>query len=127
MKKATTTAAVTSAKPWLLVLPLLAVLLFGNCGGGVNRFLYNLKERSRLAQFDSLVQQRRALRLQARQRLHGPARRDELYSIEERTNAQIQPLLQSDWQRRKFENRRNKIERRLRKNPEPARPLLLPH
>ncbi|GAB3577087.1 hypothetical protein [Hymenobacter daeguensis] len=110
---------------YLLLLPLLAVLLFGNCGGGVNRFLYNLENRGRLAQFDSLVRQRQQLRGQARQQLRGQARRDALYSIEERTNAQLQPLLQGEWQRRKFENRRNKIERRLRKKPVPEKTLYL--
>jgi hypothetical protein len=113
--------------PLLLLLALSVLLLFGNCGGGVNRFLYNLQDRGRLAQFDSLLHQRQELRRQARQQLRGPARRDELYSIEERTDAQIRPLLQGEWQRRKFENRRNKIERRLRKNPVPEKTLIWRH
>jgi hypothetical protein len=112
--------------PYLVLLPLVAVLLFGNCNGGVNHFLYGLKTSNRLARLDSLLRERQALRLQAR-KLHGQARRDQLRSIEQRTNEQTRALLPSEWQRQKLARRRPKIERRLRQGTPPKRPWYMPH
>lgn len=112
--------------PAFLLLPLLAVLVFGNCGGGVNSFLYNLQRNKRLGQLDSLLRQRRELRRLARHQLRGAARRNELVKIEQRTDEQAQALLPNDWQRRKYRHRRRKIEHRLRHRPVPKRPLLSP-
>jgi hypothetical protein len=113
--------------PGLWLLPLVAILLFGNCNGGVNHFLYSLESRGRLARLDSLVREQQRQRVLTRQHLRGTTRQDQLFQLEQRTNEQAQTLFQSDWQRKKWVNRRNKIERRLRQNPAPKRPLLLPH
>ncbi|MBJ6108684.1 hypothetical protein JAO73_06675 [Hymenobacter sp. BT523] len=109
------------------MLPLLAVLLFGNCNGGVNTFLFNMNSNGRLAKLDSLTRERQRLRAQAQQQLRGAARREQLLLIEQHANEQAQALLRNNWERRKFENRRNKIERQLRKNPVPKRPVLGPN
>jgi hypothetical protein len=120
-------SSATMHGPQLLLLALLVVLLFGNCGGGVNHFLYSLQRRNHLARLDSLIDERLRLRALARKQLHGRARQDELMLIEQRTDAEAQKLLRADWERQKFQNRRSKIERRLRKNILPKPPLLLSH
>ncbi|GAB2850364.1 hypothetical protein [Hymenobacter ruber] len=111
--------------PYLCLLPLVAILLFGNCNGGVNRFLYNLERTNHLVRLDSLLRERQVLRLQAR-KLHGQPRRDQLRSIERRTNEQTQLLLSSEWQRQKLARRRPKIERRLRQGTPLKRPWFVP-
>ena len=104
--------------PYLLLLPLLAVLLFGNCGGGVRGFLYGLGNQRR-HQLQALELRRQAERAAARQRLRGEARREEYWRIEQATNARADSLLTGAFEQKKFRNRRNKIERQLRRLPPP--------
>ena len=99
--------------PYLLLLPLLAVLVFGNCGGGVNGFLNRLNSNGRLQRLNEIREQRLRQRAAARQQLTGRARRRALRRIEENTSARIDSLLPLGYQREKFYKRRNKIERRM--------------
>ncbi|HEX8327910.1 MAG TPA: hypothetical protein VF629_10240 [Hymenobacter sp.] len=102
--------------PQLLLLPLLAVLLFGNCGLSSTRgFLRDLgpERRDRLR---ALVVQRQALRAAARQRLRGAALQDEYFRIEGIIDARADSLFPSGTPA-KFRNRRNKIDRQLLRAP----------
>ena len=105
--------------PYLLLLPLLAVLLFGNCNGGVRGVLYDMTDKRR-TQLRSNVVQRQEARAQARQQLHGQARQEAYRHIEERANTQADSLLVGSLERRKFANRRNKLERQLLKEHQNA-------
>ena len=108
--------------PYLLLLPLLAVLLFGSCGGGVRGFLTNMGS-GRRTRFAAIVGRRQADHQAARQRLRGAARREEYWRIEQATNARLDSLLPGTAEQRKLLHRRNKIERQLRRMPPPAPPL----
>jgi hypothetical protein len=101
------------ARFWLVLLPLVVVLLFGNCGGGVYGFINGLGP-DRRARLNDAIAQRLVLRKAARQRLHGRARHNELRRIEALTDARIDSLRFSDFEESKFAHRRSKIERRLR-------------
>lgn len=96
----------------LVLLPLVVVLLFGNCGGGVYGFISGLGP-ARRAPLESAITQRLALRATARQRLHGRARHTELHHIEALTDARIDSLRYSAFEQRRFAHRRRKIGRRL--------------
>ncbi|HEX8327911.1 MAG TPA: hypothetical protein VF629_10245 [Hymenobacter sp.] len=61
-------------RPLLLLLPLGAVLLFGNCGGGGVRAVVTSMEVKRHERFGAIIAQQRAHRTVARQQLRGPAR-----------------------------------------------------
>ena len=108
--------------PYLLLLPLLAVLLFGNCGGGIRGFLTSMGS-GRRARFVAIVAHRQFARQAARRRLRGDARREAYRGIEQATNARLDSLLPSTTEQRKLRNRRNKIERQLRRLPPSATPL----
>ena len=108
--------------PYLLLLPLLAVLLFGSCGGGVRGFLTNMGS-ARRAQFATIVARRQADRQEARRRLRGEARREAYWRIEQATNARLDSLLPGTTEQRKLLHRRNKIERQLRRLPPAAASL----
>jgi hypothetical protein len=103
--------------PYLLLLPLLVVLLFGNCGGGVREVINGLsnKEHERLR---AVILRQRAERAAARRQLHGEARRAAYERIEQKTTASADSLFgQFGNGRNKFRKRRNKLERQaLRKN-----------
>jgi hypothetical protein len=101
----------------LLLLPLLAVLLFGNCGGGVQRLLNDSKRRDRL---QAIVLREKAERAAARKDLRGQARQDEYWRIEQTTKARLDSLLPGSFLQRKLRNRRNKIERQVLRLPPPA-------
>ena len=100
----------------LLLLPLLAVLLFGNCNGGVRGFLTNMGSNRR-DRFAAIVARRQADRQAAQQRLRGEARREAYWHIEQATNARLDSLLPGTTAQRKLLHRRNKIERQLRRLP----------
>lgn len=106
----------TLRKPLLLLLPLLAVLLFGNCGGGVQGLLNNSHRRDRL---QAIVLRERAEQAAARKNLRGRARRDEYWRIEQATKARLDSVLTGSFQQQKLRNRRNKIERQLLRFPLP--------
>ena len=104
--------------PYLL-LPLLAVLLFGNCGGGVSGLLSSMGHDRRV-RFREIIARRQALRLTARHQLKGPAKRVALRDIDQRTNARLDSLLPTAFGQKKLLNRRSKIERQLAHWPEPT-------
>jgi hypothetical protein len=103
--------------PYLLSLPLLAVLLFGNCGGGVREVISSLpyKDHERLR---AIILRQRAERAAARRQLHGEARREAYFQIEQKTTARADSLFgQFGSGRDKWRHRRNKLERQaLRKD-----------
>lgn len=105
--------------PYLLLLPLLAVLLFGNCGGGVRGVLSNLGQSGR-TRFREIVARRRALRQTARKQLKGAAKQESLRRLEQQTDARLDSLLPSAAGQRKLLRRRGKLERQLARWPEPA-------
>ena len=98
--------------PYLLLLPLLVVLLFGNCGGGVSSFLSRMGPAGR-ARFQEIIEHRQALRDSARHQLKGQAKREALWRIEDNTDARLHELLPDEYDQRKLHHRRNKIERQL--------------
>jgi hypothetical protein len=68
-------AAVRSSRqPLLILLPLLAVLLFGNCGGGGVRAVVDSMTVERHQRFRAIVAQQQAQRATAREQLRGAAR-----------------------------------------------------
>lgn len=99
--------------PYLLLLPLLAVLLFGNCGGGVWGVV-NGMSRERHDRFRAIFAQRQAQRTLARQRLHGRTRRVALQRLDSIRTARIDSLFRFDYRaREKFNHRRRKMTRQL--------------
>ena len=95
--------------PYLLLLPLLAVLLFGNCGGGVYGMLVNNPNQQRMR---ALLVLRLDQRAAARKQLHGAARHEAYRRIEQDINARLDSLMPPS-SVVKFHKRRNKVERRL--------------
>lgn len=99
---------------YLLLLPLLAVLLLGNCGigRGVPGYFDELgyQRRTRLKE---IILRQRAERAAARQQLHGRALRQANRRIDRATQARADSLLYDGYEKRKFRNRRAKIERQL--------------
>lgn len=102
---------------YLLLLPLLAVLLFGNCGGGVREVVNNLPDRDH-ARLRAIILRQRAERAAARRQLRGEARREAYERIEQKTTASADSLFgQFGNGRDKWRHRRNKLERQaLRKD-----------
>ena len=114
--------------PYLLLLPLLAVLLFGNCGGGVREVVNGLtnKEHER---FRAIIWRQRAERAAARRQLRGEARREAYERIEQQTAASADSLLGPFGNgRNKFRKRRNKLERQVmrRDNSPLVPPIRIP-
>ncbi|MCI1186734.1 hypothetical protein MON38_04840 [Hymenobacter sp. DH14] len=97
----------------LLLLPLLAVLLFGNCGGGVRGFLNKSRPENR-ERMRALVVLRLQQRAAARQQLRGRARQEAYWRIEQQIDARFDSLVHGS---KKFRNRRNKVERQLLRMP----------
>ena len=117
------------ALPYLLVLPLLVLLLFGNCGGGVRQVVNGLSGKERV-RFRAIIYRERAERAAARRQLRGEARREAYAQIEQKTTASADSLFGRFGNgREKFRRRRNKLERQaLRKNNAalvPAIPILI--
>ena len=102
---------------YLLLLPLLAVLLFGNCGGGVREVVNNLPDRDH-ERLRAIILRQRAERAAARRQLRGEARREAYERIEQKTTASADSLFgQFGNGRDKWRHRRNKLERQaLRKD-----------
>ena len=96
---------------YLLLLPLLTVLLFGNCGGGVRGLLGGMNYSARTALRASVVR-RQSERTLARRQLHGRARHDAYRRIEKAADATADSLLDT-YLIKKFNNRRRKLERQL--------------
>lgn len=111
--------------PYLVLLPLLAVLLFGNCGGGV-REVVNRMDRKHHDRFREIFRQRQIQRPLARQRLHGRAQRVALQRLDSVRSARIDSLLRFDsYAKEKFDHRRHKMTRQmLRPNNRPLIPAI---
>ena len=106
--------------PYLLLLPLLAVLLFGNCGGGVRRVVNNM-DQDRHDRFQAIFAQRQAQRTIARQRLHGRAQRVAFQRLDSIRKARVDSLFRFDFDtREKFAHRRHKMTRQLLRPPRPT-------
>ena len=75
--------------PYLLLLPLLAVLLFGNCGGGGVRAVVDSMTVTRHQRFRAIMAQQQAQRAVARQQLRGAARRNRYRRIDSLQTARI--------------------------------------
>lgn len=116
--------------PVLLLLPLVAVLLFGNCGGGVRGYL-GYVPNNQSARLASIVNRRDADRATARRTLHGRARHEAYRRIEQTTDARIDSLYPSySNDPNKMKTRRRKTERLLRQwypaQPHPSGPIEAP-
>ena len=99
--------------PCLLLLPLLAVLLFGNCGGGVRGVINNMGSAQR-ARFRAIFAQRQAQRAVAQQQLRGRARRVELRRLNSVRKARIDSLMRlNPYAAEKYAHRRRKMTRQL--------------
>lgn len=99
--------------PSLLLLPLLAVLVFGSCGGGVRQVVNGLTA-SRHEQLRAVILRQRAERAAARRQLHGEARRAAYERIEQQTTARADSIFGPYGNGRvKFRKRRNKLERQV--------------
>lgn len=111
--------------PYLLLLPLLAVLLFGSCGGGVRQVVNGLTNEEHV-RFRALILRQRAERAAARRQLHGEARRAAYERIEQRTTAGADSILGPFGSgRNKFRKRRNKLERQvMRQHNNPLIPAI---
>ncbi|MFD2721293.1 hypothetical protein ACFST9_21435 [Hymenobacter monticola] len=130
----------SSSPTYLLLLPLLAVLLFGNCGGGGVRGVVTAMTTERHQRFRAIVAQQQARRAQARQQLRGGARRTQLRRIDSLRTARIDsffrpapssryeeyiyPGAQTARERAKYQHRRRKMTRQLL-SPD-NRPLIPP-
>ena len=92
---------------------LLAVLLFGNCGGGV-RGVVNSLSRERRNQFRTIYAQRRVNRTIAHRRLPGRARRIALQRLNSVRPARIDSLFRFDYSAgKKYNHCRRKLTRQL--------------
>jgi hypothetical protein len=101
----------------LLLLPLLVVLLFGNCGGGVREVVNGLSPE-RHVRLREIILRQRAERAAARRQFQGEARWEAFFQIEQKTTARADSLFgQFGNGRDKWRKRRNKLERQaLRKD-----------
>jgi hypothetical protein len=111
----------------LFLLALLTLLVFGNCGGGVQGFISGLGAQRR-ARLQSIILHERAQRAAARQQLRGRARRAEYKRITTATQARLDSLMKENYynaERTKLAHRRSKIERQLFQSPA-KRPLVQP-
>ncbi|QKG54234.1 hypothetical protein [Hymenobacter sp. BRD67] len=107
----------------LLLLGLVAVLVFGSCGGGVHGFLQGLGERRRTRLHSILMQEH--MRREAARKLTGRPRREALRQAEQTSEARLDSLLPSSYEQRKLQHRFGKIKRQLRhqwSQPAAARP-----
>ncbi|WP_151086807.1 hypothetical protein [Hymenobacter baengnokdamensis] len=107
----------------LLLPTLVALLVFGSCGGGVHGFLQGMGERRRARLHSILVQEH--MRREAVRKLAGRPRREALRQAEQASEARLDSLLPSSYEQRKLQHRFGKIKRQLRHHwspPAAARP-----
>ena len=99
--------------PPLLLLPLLAILLFGNCGGGV-RSVVNGMNRERREQFRAIYAQYQAQHSLARQHLRGNAQQVAIQRLDSIRMARIDSLFRFDFYAgSEFDRRPSKMTRQL--------------
>lgn len=102
-----------SQLPYLVLLPVLTVLLLGNCGGGV-RGVVNSMSRERHDSFRAIFAQQLAQCALVQQHLHGRARRIELHRLDSVRTVRIDSLFRFDYcAREKYDHRRHKMTRQL--------------
>jgi len=107
----------------VLLLGLVALLVFGSCGGGVQGFLTGLGERRR-ARLRSILVQERVDITTARQQLHGRARREAVRQGKARSTQRLDSLLPRDFEQQKLRRRYSKIKRQVMRLPPATSPAL---
>jgi hypothetical protein len=115
--------ALASPRPaQVLLLGLVALLVFGSCGGGVNGFLHNLGERRR-ARLRSILVQERVDIATARRQLHGQARRQARRRSKALSAARLDSLLPGPYEQQKLRRRYSKIKRQVLRYPPRTAPV----
>lgn len=107
--------AAFATTPRLLLAGLLALLVFGNCGGGVRGFLTKMGP-ARQQRLRQIIEQE-SRDYQAARVLSGAARHAARARTEATANARLDSLLTYRPDRRKMKRRWNKVERQLRRLP----------
>jgi hypothetical protein len=112
----------------LLLLGLVALLVFGSCGGGVQGLLNGMGERRRTRLRSILVQERVDIAT-ARRQLHGRARREAVRHAKARSAQRLDSLLPGTFEQQKLRRRYSKIKRQIMRLPatgSPAAPASRP-
>lgn len=105
----------------VLLLALVALLVFGSCGGGVQGFLNSQGERRR-ARLRAILVQERVDIATARQRLRGRARREAVRHSKALSAARLDSLLPGTFAQQKLRRRYSKIKRQVLRTPPPLAP-----
>lgn len=109
--------ALASLRPaHVLLLGLVALLVFGSCGGGVNGFLNGMGERRR-ARLRSILVQERVDITTARRQLRGRPRHEAVRHAKTRSAARLDSLLPRDFEQQKLHRRYSKIKRQILRRP----------
>jgi hypothetical protein len=119
--KALANASSSPSPAQVLLLALVALLVFGSCGGGVNGFLNSQGERRR-ARLRAILVQERVDIATARQRLHGRARREAVRRSKALSAARLDSLLPGPFAQQKLRHRYSKIKRQVLRDPPPLPP-----
>ena len=105
----------------LLLLALVALLVFGSCGGGVQGFLNSQGERRRTRLRAILVQERVDIAT-ARRQLRGRARREAVRRSKALSAARLDSLLPGTFEQQKLRRRYSKLKRQVLRDPPPLAP-----
>jgi hypothetical protein len=119
--KALANASRSPSPAQVLLLALVALLVFGSCGGGVQGFLNSQGERRR-ARLRAILVQERVDIATARQRLHGRARREAVRRSKALSAARLDSLLPGTFAQQKLRRRYSKIKRQVLRDPPPLAP-----
>jgi hypothetical protein len=119
--KALANASRSPSPAQVLLLALVALLVFGSCGGGVQGFLNSQGERRR-ARLRAILVQERVDVATARQRLHGRARREAVRRSKALSAARLDSLLPGTFAQQKLRRRYSKIKRQVLRDPPPLAP-----
>ena len=116
--------ALSSSRPaHVLLLGLVALLVFGSCGGGVQGFLNGLGERRR-TRLRSIWVQEKVDVATARRQLRGRARREAVRQGKDRSAQRLDSLLPRDFEQQKMRRRYSKIKRQVMWQPPTASPAI---
>ena len=107
----------------VLLLGLVALLVFGSCGGGVTGFLNRLGERRRDRLRSILVQERTDITT-ARRQLHGRARRQAVRHSKALSAQRLDSLLPGTYEQQKLRRRYSKIKRQVLRQPPAGSPAV---
>lgn len=119
--KALANASHSPSPAQVLLLALVALLVFGSCGGGVQGFLNSQGERRR-ARLRAILVQERVDIATARQRLRGRARREAVRRSKALSAARLDSLLPGTFAQQKLRRRYSKIKRQVLRTPPPLAP-----